>query len=79
MNDRFDSLAPWNATFAARLPGELLPVGLSYLDADGELIDMQQIFGRVLPARPRDGISLRLALRQFGRKRFCGIPAALKR
>ncbi len=68
MNDKFDARAPWDATFAARLPGKLLLVGLTYLDVDGELIDKQQIFGRVLSATPRGGISLRLEGRRTGER-----------
>jgi hypothetical protein len=43
-------------------------VGLIYLDADGELIDKQQVFGRVLSATPRGGISLRLEGRRTGER-----------
>lgn len=68
MNDKFDAHAPWDAAFAAKLPGKLLLVGLTYLDADGRLIDKQQIFGRVLSATPRDGISLRLEGRRAGER-----------
>ena len=68
MNDKFDARAPWNASLAARLPGKLLLVGLTYLDADGELIDKQQIVGRVLSATPHDGISLRLEGRRAGER-----------
>ncbi|VTU17083.1 hypothetical protein [Variovorax sp. RA8] len=66
MNDKFDAPAPWDATFAARLPGKLLLVGLTYLDVEGKLIDKQQIFGRVLSATPGGGISLRLEGRRAG-------------
>ncbi|MDR6536027.1 hypothetical protein [Variovorax soli] len=39
MGNELDALSPWNATLAATLPGKLLLVGLTYLDADGALID----------------------------------------
>ncbi|KWT97336.1 MULTISPECIES: hypothetical protein [unclassified Variovorax] len=68
MSDKFDARAPWDASFAARLPGKLLLVGLTYLDADGKLIDKQQIFGRIMSATPRDGISLRLEGRRTGER-----------
>jgi hypothetical protein len=68
MNEKFDALAPWNTTLAASLPGKLLLVGLIYLDAEGDLIDKQQIFGRVLSATPSDGIALRLEGRRAGER-----------
>lgn len=68
MNDKFDALVPWDASLAAKLPGKLLLVGLTYLDVDGGLIDKQQIFGRVLSATPRGGISLRLEGRRAGER-----------
>ncbi|MDR6859261.1 hypothetical protein [Variovorax guangxiensis] len=68
MNDKPDTFAPWNAALASMLPGKLLLVGLTYLDADGTLIDKQQIFGRVLSATPRGGISLRLEGRRAGER-----------
>lgn len=69
MNDRkFDGPAPWDASLAASLPGKLLLVGLTYLDVDGKLIDKQQIYGRVLSATPRGGISLRLEGRRTGER-----------
>lgn len=68
MNDKPDARVPWNAALASALPGKLLLVGLTYLDADGALIDKQQIFGRVLSATPRGGISLRLEGRREGER-----------
>ncbi|OUM01564.1 hypothetical protein [Variovorax sp. JS1663] len=68
MNKKPDTRGPWDAAFASMLPGKLLLVGLTYLEADGTLIDKQQIFGRVLSATPQGGIQLRLEGRRGGER-----------
>jgi len=68
VGNELDAPSPWNATLAATLPGKLLLVGLTYLDADGALIDKQQFFGRVMTATPRAGILLLLEGRRGGER-----------
>jgi hypothetical protein len=56
----------WDDQLARILPGKRLPVGISYVDADGSLIEQQQFFGCVEAVHPREGIRLNLAERRAG-------------
>lgn len=50
----------WNPEFAEALLGNILLVGLTRLDADGELVEQRQLFGRVVSVDPQSGIRLLL-------------------
>lgn len=50
----------WDEEFANDLIGRTLLVGLTFLEADGSLIERQQAFGTVTACHPVDGITLEL-------------------
>lgn len=68
MRDDTSSRPVWDATLAEALPGAVLLVGITYLAADGSLIEQQQFFGRVQSAHPAQGIALLLEGRRGGER-----------
>lgn len=53
-----DDDGAWDAAFAADLLGGTLLVGLTYLDADGEISGRRQVFGEVVRCDPHQGIAV---------------------
>lgn len=66
MSDDIDERPVWDETVAECVVGKVLLVGLTYLGADGELIEQQQFFGTVVSADSRKGILLSLKGRRAG-------------
>jgi hypothetical protein len=62
----------WDEALAARLPGRLVLVGLTYLDVSGEPVEQTQFFGRVQSAEAGRGILLRLEGARAGEA--CNLP-----
>ena len=60
MSDDIDERPVWDATLAESVVGKVVLVGLTYLAADGGLIEQQQFFGTVVSADSRKGILLSL-------------------
>jgi hypothetical protein len=50
----------WDEDVASHLPGKRVLVGLSTFDADGELVEREQVFGRVETVDADVGIRLAL-------------------
>ncbi len=48
----------WNGALASQLPGKLVLVGITYVDAKGVVIEAQQFYGRVKAASEQSGILL---------------------
>jgi hypothetical protein len=48
----------WDETVAESIVGKVVLVGLTYLEADGTLIEQQQFSGTVVSADSRKGILL---------------------
>jgi hypothetical protein len=61
-----DERPVWDETVAVSIVGKVLLVGLTYLEADGELIEQQQFFGTVVSADSRKGIRLSLKGQRVG-------------
>lgn len=55
-----DDDRPWDQDFADELVGQTILVGLTYLDADGEVLYRRQYFGTVQSVARSQGIILRL-------------------
>ncbi|WP_156466678.1 hypothetical protein [Methylibium sp. Root1272] len=68
MRDETPIRPVWDPTLAEALPGAVLLVGITYLAADGSLIEQQQFFGRVQSAHPAQGIALILEGRRRGER-----------
>jgi hypothetical protein len=58
MRNEIDERPVWDETLAKDVVGKVVLVGLTYLEADGTLIEQQQFFGTVLSADSRKGILL---------------------
>ncbi|MDG2527568.1 hypothetical protein [Caulobacter endophyticus] len=59
MTDEILSAPPpehWDQALADTLPGRIILVGLTFLDADGEIEDVEQFHGVILSADPEEGI-----------------------
>ena len=56
----------WNEALARQLPGKVLLVGMTYFDGNGQFIEQQEFFGRVVSANERNGILLNLEGRRAG-------------
>lgn len=68
MSDEIPSKPVWDARLAEALPDAVLLVGITYLAADGSLIEQQQFFGRVQSAHHAEGIALVLEGRRGGER-----------
>jgi hypothetical protein len=66
MSDDIDERPVWDETIAKDAVGKIVLVGLTYLEADGGLIEQQQFFGTVVSADSRKGILLSLGGRRAG-------------
>jgi GNAT superfamily N-acetyltransferase len=66
MSDDIHERPVWDETIAKDVVGKVLLVGLTYLEANGELIEQQQFFGTVVSADSRKGILLSLEGRRAG-------------
>jgi hypothetical protein len=55
LSDGIDERPVWDETVAESVVGKCLLVGLSYLEADGALIEQQQFFGTVVSADLQKG------------------------
>lgn len=66
MSDNIDERPVWDETVAKSIVGKVVLVGLTYLKADGELIEQQQFFGTVVSADCRKGILLSLKGQRAG-------------
>jgi hypothetical protein len=66
VSDDIDKRAVWDETVAESVVGKVLLVGLTYLEADGALIEQQQFFGTVVSADSRKGILLSLEGQRAG-------------
>jgi hypothetical protein len=56
----------WDQELAEALVGAVVIVGLTFLDAAGEVVELQQLWGVVDAADAKDGIRLRLRGRREG-------------
>ena len=61
-----DERPVWDENIAKGVVGKVLLVGLTYLEADGNLIEQQQFFGTVVSADSRKGILLSLKGQRAG-------------
>jgi hypothetical protein len=61
-----DNRPVWDETIAKNVVGKVVLVGLTYLEADGTLIEQQQFFGTVVSADSRKGILLSLEGQRAG-------------
>src|SRR5258708_37789095 len=68
LSDDIDERYVWDATLAAAVVGKVVLVGLTYLEADGSLIEQQQFFGTVVSADSRKGILLSLQGQRAGER-----------
>ena len=50
MSHDIDERPVWDENLADSIVGKVVLVGLTYLDADGRLVEQQQFFGRVATA-----------------------------
>ena len=66
MSDDIDERPVWDETLAAAVVGKVVLVGLTYLEANGELIEQQQFFGTAVSADSRKGILLSLRGQRAG-------------
>jgi hypothetical protein len=66
MSDDIDERPVWDETIATDVVGKVVLVGLTYLEADGKLIEQQQFFGTVESADSRKGILLSLKGQRAG-------------
>jgi hypothetical protein len=66
MSDDIDERPVWDETLAKGVVGKVVLVGLTYLEADGRLIEQQQFFGTVVSADSRKGILLSLKGQRAG-------------
>jgi hypothetical protein len=60
LSNDIDERPVWDEAIAESLVGKVVLVGLTYLEADGSLIEQQQFFGIVVSADSRRGILLSL-------------------
>ena len=72
MSHDIDERPVWDENLADSIVGKVVLVGLTYLDADGRLVEQQQFFGRVATADSRKGILLSLEGQRAGEK--CNLP-----
>jgi hypothetical protein len=68
MSDNIDERPVWDETIAEDVVGKVVLVGLTYLEADGGLIEQQQFFGTVVSADSRKGILLSLKGHRAGER-----------
>ena len=66
MSGDIDERPAWDETLAKGVVGKVVLVGLTHLEANGELIEQQQFFGTVVSADSRKGILLSLEGRRAG-------------
>jgi len=66
MSDNIDQRPVWDEILAEDVVGKVVLVGLTYLEADGSLIEQQKFFGTVLSADSRRGILLSLEGQRSG-------------
>jgi hypothetical protein len=66
MSDDIDERPVWDESIAEDVVGKVVLVGLTYLEADGRLIEQQQFFGTVVSADSRKGILLSLKGQRAG-------------
>jgi hypothetical protein len=66
VSDDIDERPVWDETIAESVVGKVVLVGLTYLEANGSLIEQQQFFGIVVSADSRRGILLSLKGRRAG-------------
>jgi hypothetical protein len=66
MSDDIYERPVWDETLAKDVVGKVVLVGLTYLEADGTLIEQQQFFGIVVSADSRKGILLSLRGQRAG-------------
>ena len=66
MNGDIDSRAVWDDGLAHDVLGKVLLVGLTYLSAEGTVVEQQQFYGSVLSVHPREGILLSLGGQRAG-------------
>jgi hypothetical protein len=66
MSNAIDERPVWDETIAKTVVGKVVLVGLTYLEADGRLIEQQQFFGTVVSADSRKGILLALKGQRAG-------------
>ena len=66
MSDDIDERPVWDESIAEDVVGKVVLVGLTYLEADGRLIEQQQFFGTVVSADSRKGILLFLKGQRAG-------------
>jgi len=66
VSDDIDERPVWDETIAESVVGKVVLVGLTYLEADGSLIEQQQFFGTVVRADSRKGILLSLEGQRAG-------------
>jgi hypothetical protein len=66
VGDSIDDRPVWDESIAESVVGKVVLVGLTYLEADGTLIEQQQFFGTVVSADLRTGILLSLKGQRSG-------------
>lgn len=66
MSDDIDERPVWDEGIAESVAGKIMLVGVTYLEADGGLIEQQQFFGTVVSADSRKGILLSLKGQRAG-------------
>jgi hypothetical protein len=66
MNEEIDDRPVWDETIAESVVGKVVLVGLTYLEADGTLMEQQQFFGMVVSADSCKGILLSLKGQRAG-------------
>ena len=66
MSNDMESHPVWDETLADRLVGKVLLVGLTYLSADGSVLNQEQFYGTVVSVHSRRGIGLVLAGQRAG-------------
>jgi hypothetical protein len=66
MSDDIEERPVWDEAIAESVVGKVVLVGLTYLEADGEVIERQQFFGTVVTAHCRNGILLSLKGQRAG-------------
>jgi hypothetical protein len=66
MSEEIDDRPVWDETIAESVVGKVVLVGLTYLEADGKLIEQQQFFGTIVSADSRRGILLSLEGQRAG-------------
>ena len=66
MTNDIEERPVWDEAIAKDVVGKVVLVGLTYLEADGTLIEQQQFFGSVVSAVSRKGILLSLEGQRAG-------------